>query len=258
MPFSADVLALLLLAAFVAGCIDAIAGGGGLITLPALLGAGLPPVAALGVNKAQSSFGVGTALVTYARNGGVDFAALRWPVVATFIGADAGTAAIIATDPGVARAIIPVLLIAASAYFLLSPRMDEVERHRRLGAAGVAIVAAAIGFYDGFFGPGTGSFFALALVALFGFGVTRATANTKLLNFTSNVASLLLLATAGKVLWPLAMSMAVASMAGAFLGARLALRFGAQLIRPLLVVISLALTARVLLDPANPIRGWLG
>ena len=258
MPFGPDIVTLLLVAAFVAGCIDAIAGGGGLITLPALLGAGLPPVAALGVNKAQSSFGVGTALLTYARSGHVDFAALRWPVAATFVGALAGTVAIMAINPGVARAVIPMLLVAASAYFLLSPRMDEVERHRRLGVAGFALVAAAIGFYDGFFGPGTGSFFALALVALLGFGVTRATANTKLLNFTSNIASLLLLATAGKVLWPLALSMAAASMAGAFLGARLALRFGARLIRPLLVVISLALTARVLLDPANPIRGWLG
>ncbi|CAA9491086.1 MAG: Transmembrane protein YfcA [uncultured Sphingomonadaceae bacterium] len=256
MPFGPDVVALLLFAAFVAGCIDAVAGGGGLITLPALLGAGLPPVAALGVNKAQSSFGVAAALLAYTRRGLVDFAGLRWTVLAVFLGSGLGTFLIMDLNAGVARAIIPLLLLGASAYFLLSPKMDEVERHRRLGPAGFGATAAAIGFYDGFFGPGTGSFFALALVALLGFGVTRATANTKLLNFTSNVASLYLLALGGAVLLPLALLMAAASMAGATLGARLALRFGARLIRPLLVVISLGLTARVLLDPANPLRGW--
>jgi uncharacterized protein len=155
------------------------------------------------------------------------------------------------------RLIMPVLLVAAARYFLLSPRMDDADAHRRLTMIGYAPLAGAIGAYDGFFGPGTGSFFAVSLVALAGMGLTRATAHTKALNTASNVAGVLIFALGGHMLWVVGLAMAVGQIVGASLGSLLALRHGARLIRPLLVLISLGLTARMLFDPANPIRQLL-
>jgi uncharacterized protein len=124
--------------------------------------------------------------------------------------------------------------------------MTDEDAHHRLTARGYAPVAGAIGAYDGFFGPGTGTFFTTSLVGLRGYGLTRATALTKLFNFISNVASVLLFAVGGKILWTLGLCMAVGAVAGGWLGSHTAIRFGARLIRPLLVVISLAMTGRLL------------
>ena len=124
--------------------------------------------------------------------------------------------------------------------------MSDEDAHRRLTAKGYAPVAGGIGFYDGFFGPATGTFFTTSLVALRGLGLTRATALTKAFNFTSNIASVLVFALGGKMIWLLGLSMAVGSMTGAWLGSHTAMRFGASVIRPLLVIISLAMTARLL------------
>jgi uncharacterized membrane protein YfcA len=148
---------------------------------------------------------------------------------------------------------MPVLLIAMGLYFLLAPPMQQVDRHARVGRLGITLIVAAIGFYDGFFGPGTGSFLTLALVALAGLGLVRAIANTKLLNLSTNVAGLLAMIAGGHVLWQLGAVMALGNVAGNQLGARLAIRFGGTGVRPLLVILSAALTAKLLADPANPI-----
>ena len=142
--------------------------------------------------------------------------------------------------------IVPALLVAAALYVLLSPRMTDEDAHHRVTSAGYAPVGAAIGFYDGFFGPGAGTFYSTSLVALRGYGLTKATALTKLFNMTSAVASLVLFAIGGHLLWLLGLCMAVGAMAGGWLGSHFALRFGARLIRPLLVLISLSLTTRLL------------
>jgi len=139
-----------------------------------------------------------------------------------------------------------VLLVAAAIYILLSPRMTDEDAHHRVSAAGYAPIGGAIGFYDGFFGPGTGTFFTTTLVGLRGYGLTRATALTKALNFTSNVASVLFFAIGGRMLWLLGLCMAAGAMTGGWIGSHTAMRFGAQVIRPLLVLISLGLTARLL------------
>lgn len=118
-------------------------------------------------------------------------------------------------------------------------------------------VAGGIGFYDGFFGPGTGSFFALALVTLLGMGLTRATAHTKALNFASNLVSVMVFAIGGHVLWAIGLVMAVGQVAGGWLGSHAAMRFGPRIIRPLLVIICLAMVARLLSDPENPLRLWV-
>ena len=232
--------------AFVTGFIDAIAGGGGLIMMPALLFCGVPPLQALGTNKVQSMFGTATALRNYWRSGLVEWRPNRLAMAVVFAGAVAGALVVQAIETRLLNLIIPVLLVASAIYILLSPRMSDEDAHHRVGPNGYAPVGGAIGFYDGFFGPGTGTFFTTSLVALRGYGLTRATAQTKLFNFTSNVASVIFFALGGKLLWLLGLCMAVGAVAGGWLGSHTAMRFGARLIRPLLVVISLGLTGRLL------------
>lgn len=151
-----------------------------------------------------------------------------------------------AIDTKVLGLVIPLLLIAVSIYVVLSPRRTDEDAHHRVSEHGYAPVGGVIGFYDGFFGPGAGTFFTTSLVALRGYGLTRATGLTKLLNLTSNVASVLFFALGGKMLWLLGLCMAIGAMTGGWLGSHSAIRFGARLIRPLLVIISLSLTARLL------------
>lgn len=258
MQLGPDLVAFLMAAAFVAGFIDAVAGGGGLITLPALLASGVPPLAALATNKLQSSFGTATAFFTFARAGHVDLRRFAVPTAASFGGAALGAVTVQRIDPSFLAGFIPLLLIAMAIYFMVGPRMREEDRHTRIGALGLFLFCAGIGFYDGFFGPGTGSFFTTMLVALAGLGVVRAVAHTKLLNLASNLAALLAMIAGGHVLWLLGLAMAAASIAGGKVGAHAAMRFGSRAVRPLLVLMCLALTVKLLADPANPLRSALG
>lgn len=232
--------------AVLTGFIDAVAGGGGLIMLPALLFSGASPIQALATNKLQSVFGTAVATRNYARAGLVNWRDHKLAMALVFIGATAGVLLVQTVDTAVLSLIIPLLLISVAIYVLVSPRMTDEDAHHRLSERGYAPVGGLVGVYDGFFGPGTGSFFTTSLVALRGYGLTRASAVTKLLNFTSNVASVLLFALGGKMLWLLGFCMAAGAMLGAWLGSQSAIRFGAKLIRPLLVTISLGLTARLL------------
>ncbi|MFM1891337.1 MAG: hypothetical protein RLZ44_414 [Pseudomonadota bacterium] len=234
--------------AALAGFVDAIAGGGGLLTVPALLWAGLPPLQALGTNKAQAVFGSFTAALHFVRHGRVDLKRLAPAVACTFVGAAVGTLAVQRLPSDLLGRLVPVLLIGFALYFLLSPRIGSADAEHRISHNLFALlIGTGIGFYDGFFGPGTGTFFAAAFVLLLGYNLTRATAGTKVLNFTSNFASLLFFALAGKVLWPLGLAMGLAQVGGAWLGAHMVVRHGAALVRPLLVVVSLALSLRLLL-----------
>jgi uncharacterized membrane protein YfcA len=245
---SPDMLALLLAVAALAGLVDAIAGGGGLLTLPALLWAGLPPLQALATNKLQGSFGTATASAHFLRQGEIHLGPL-WPaVLLTFIGAAAGTLTVGHLDPGLLENLVPLLLMGFAIYFLVSPRIGDADRHQRLGRWPFALsIGFGIGFYDGFFGPGTGSFFAAACVLLLGHNLKRATAATKLLNFTSNITALLFFALGGHVVWSLGLAMGAAQMAGAWLGSHLVLRHGTRVVRPLLVTVSLAISLKLLL-----------
>ena len=253
-----SVMALLMGVALVAGFVDSIAGGGGLLCLPALLLAGFDPVAALATNKVQGSFGTASATWAFTRKGHLDIRA-NWKSVATaFAGAALGVLAVQFAPVRLLSGLLPVLLIAMAIYFALSPRLSNADVHPRLPhAAFVAGFAPVIGFYDGIFGPGTGSFFMLALVTLFGFGIVRATAATKLLNLTSNVASVIMFAFVGKIVWPVGLMMGVGQFLGAQAGSHLAMAKGVSVIRPLLVIVCCALTVKLLADPANPIHHWV-
>lgn len=249
-----EVIAFLCLAAVAAGFVDAIAGGGGLITLPALLAAGVSPVAAIATNKVQASVGTAAATWNFWRSGRIDFKLLKWPLLGTLGGAALGAAAVMIADSRWLMVILPALLVAIAFYFLFGPKVADEDAKARLTPLAYAGVAAGIGFYDGFFGPGTGSFFALSLVSLMGMGLIRATAHTKALNLMSNVVSVVVLAAGGHVLWFLGGCMAVGQLAGGWMGSHAAMQFGPKLIRPLLVIICLAMVLKLLSDPANPLR----
>jgi uncharacterized protein len=257
MHLTIDTIALLAAVAFLAGAIDALAGGGGLLTIPALLAAGIPPVSALATNKLQAAIGTGSAFATFARAGHIDMRRFALPALAAFGGSALGALAVQRIDPSILAGLVPVLLIAMALYFLLAPPMREEDRHARIGPRALAAIAGVIGFYDGFFGPGTGSFFTTMLVGLAGLGLVRAIATTKFLNLGTNLAALLAMVAGGKLIWTLGIAMAVANVAGNQLGARIAIRFGGRGVRPLLVAMSLALTVKLLADPANPLRQWL-
>jgi uncharacterized protein len=252
------VLALLVLVAFVAGFVDSIAGGGGLLALPALLLAGLDPVAALATQKLQGTFGTASATYAFWKKGKLTPHNHIPEVILVFIGASLGVLAIAYAPMQLLQLAMPVLLIVIAIYFALSPQLNEHASPARWPfPVFVYGLAPVIGFYDGIFGPGTGSFFMLALVSLFGAGLIDATARTKLLNLTSNVASLLMFALGGKIVWTIGLCMGVGQFLGAQLGAHMAIRNGARIIRPLLVVVCIAMAIRLLLDPANPLRQLL-
>lgn len=244
---SPEILALLVAVAALAGLVDAIAGGGGLLALPAILWAGLPPIQALATNKLQGSFGTLTASYNYWRRGEIDVGRLRIPILMTFVGSASGTLAVQRISSNLLDQVVPALLIGFALYFLVSPRIGDEDAHHRIshGLFGL-LIGFSIGFYDGFFGPGTGSFFAAAFVLLLGYNLRRATAGTKILNFTSNIASLIFFAMAGQVVWQIGLPMGLAQMAGAWVGSHLVIRHGARLIRPLLVAVSLAISLKLL------------
>lgn len=241
------VLLALAAAGMLAGFVDAIAGGGGLIALPALLAAGVPPVMALGTNKVQSAIGTGIAAGTYWRRGFVSLRAIAVAICCTYAASFAGAYVVKHIDTSILSVAVPIALVAIAIYFLVSPKLSDDDRHARLSwTFFVPLMGALVGFYDGIFGPGTGSFLTMGFVALFGLGITRAAGNTKILNLASNLGALTLFIPSGDVLWPAAVAMAAGQVVGGYLGALTGIRFGAKLIKPLVVVISLILAAKLL------------
>lgn len=257
MILSPETIAFLMAAALMAGCIDAMAGGGGLITLPALMAVGIPPVPAVATNKLQSSFGTFGACIAYARKGHMDLKAYRWPTIAAFVGSVGGAWLLQRVSPAILAGLMPALLIAIAAYFTFSPKASDIDRHSRVGIGLLSLLIGVVGFYDGFFGPGAGAFYTTVYLALGGLSLLRATAQTKAANFASNVAGLLTMVAGGHVLWIAGLAMAVGSITGGQIGSHLAMRFGSKLIKPVLIVMSLALTTKMLLDPRNPIHIYL-
>lgn len=238
----------LFVAAVIAGFVDSIAGGGGLLTIPALLWAGIPPAQALATNKLQACFGSGSASLRFMKAGQVHPRDFPTALLCCGAGAALGALAINRLDPSWLQNIIPVMLLGASGFFLFSPSRPQDHRPPRLTPQSYALfIAPGIGFYDGFFGPGTGSFLVLSLVALMGMDLGKATARTKILNFSSNIASLAVFLFGGQILWGIGMIMALGQSLGAQIGSHLVLKKGGAIIRPFLVLISLCLTLRIIL-----------
>lgn len=255
-----DLTLILILAAvaLMAGFFDAIAGGGGLITLPVLFVAGIEPLAAIATNKFQAASATVSATCAFARKGMIDWRKGSAMALMSFIGGALGALSVSLVPKTLLQACVPILLILVAAYFAFSPKLNEQSRKAKISTSLFCItVAPIIGFYDGIFGPGVGSFFMLACVILLGQHLLQAVCNSKLLNAACNLGALSVFSLSGAIIWPLALAMALCAIVGAQLGARCALYFGPKLIKPLLIAVCCLMAIKLLLGDGHPIGEWL-
>ncbi|WP_207062280.1 TSUP family transporter [Motiliproteus sp. SC1-56] len=239
--------ALLVLLGGTAGFISSIAGAGGVLVLPMLLTLGLPPGLALGTNKLQSVFGTASSAWNFFRKGQIRLPGMGPAIACALLGAALGTSAVQRVDQQQLATLLPLLLIGVALYLLFSPRVGDIDQQPRLGERSFALSAAlGIGFYGGFFGPGMGSLFAAAFVGLRGFNLVRATAHTKVLVLATNVCSLALFVATGQVAWLVGLAMALGQVLGARLGSNLVISRGTRLVKPLIILATLALAGRLL------------
>ncbi len=242
-------LALLFLAGLAGGFIDSIAGGGGLITLPALLACGLPPQMALGTNKFQSACGTGLAVFRYARAGLMRTPGLWLAVACAFIASAGGSHLVTFVSNDVLKQIIPWMLAAVAIYTALHPRFGLHQGRARIAPVVFALFfGCVLGFYDGFFGPGAGSFWTVAGVALLGLGLREATGYTKAANLASNMGSLAVFLPHGAVNFGAGAAMIAGQLIGAQLGSGFVIKHGAKFIRPVFLAVVFALTVKLIWD----------
>ena len=242
-------LPVLFLTGAVAGLIDSIAGGGGLITIPVLLGLGLPPQTALGTNKLQATFGSFSAMAHFVRAGTVRLRDAAPGVVWTAIGAILGSYTVQQIDPGFLKKVIPYLLLLILCYTIFTPKLGAEEVKPRL-TRGIfyPLFGLLLGFYDGFLGPGTGSFWVVSLMLGLGFEMRKGTGYTKVFNFVSNIVSLAVFIAGGHVLLWAGLVMGAGQAVGARAGAKLVIRKGTRFIRPVFICSVLAVTAKLFWD----------
>ena len=249
MEISIELLALLFSVATFAGFIDAIAGGGGLLTIPALLATGMPPAIALGTNKLQACGGSFSASLYFVRKKAVNLREILLLIALTFLGAAIGSILVQRIDVQALKVFLPFLVFAIGLYFLFAPSIGDDDKKQRIGYPLFAVlVGATIGFYDGVFGAAAGSFYTLSFVLLLGFNLTKAVAHAKVLNFTSNLASLIFFILGGAVIWQVGIVMMIGQFIGGTLGARMVVTKGKRLIRPMLVTISFLMVAKMLYE----------
>jgi uncharacterized membrane protein YfcA len=243
------ILILLFLAGGFAGFVDSIAGGGGIITVPVLLAVGIPPHHALATNKLQSSFGSLTATMNYARKGLMNPKDLFTGVIFSFLGGIAGSVAVQYFSVGFLEKMILVMLLILFIYTAMSPKMGfEQTQHKINHLFFYTLFGLLIGFYDGFFGPGTGSFWTIALVLLLGLDLRQATAQTKLFNLTSNIVSLAVFIYSGLVLWTAGLVMGVGQIIGAYLGSTLVSKREVHFIRIFFLIVVAVTIIKLSLD----------
>ena len=232
--------------ALIASAIDAIAGGGGLLVVPTMLLLGLNPLVTLGTNKLQSCFGTVTSSYNYFKNGLLKEKNIKLLFLISFIGSFFGTLLVSQLSNEILNTIIPIFLISAAIFLIVN---------KKINIKSVSIISSffipfifLIGFYDGFFGPGTGTFFVLIFLIIKQRNLMEATSATKVLNFSSNFAAFLVFAYKGLVFWELGLIMAIAQILGAYIGSNLAITKGESFVRPVIVLISIILSIRILLS----------
>ena len=246
-------LVALTLASLFAGFVDAIGGGGGLVLVPALFGVfpGAAPATLFGTNKGASIWGTGWATLQYARRVQLPWRAL-WPAaISALIGSAAGAWGVTVIDPGYFRRALPVVLLGVLIYTLIRKNYGQTHAPRYEGrkqAAVASAVGVVVGAYDGFFGPGTGSFLVFLFVRLLGFDFLHASASAKFLNTATNASALVLFAFKGHVWWHLVAMMALSNVIGSLIGTRLALRHGAPFVRVVFVCVVLLLIVKTAWD----------
>lgn len=241
----------LCMAGFAAAAVDSIAGGGGLINLPAILAAGVPPHYALGTNKFASSFGAFTSAYTFTKSGKVHIPLMKYTVPCTLTGSVIGVLTALKIDQGFLQVIILVFIFATAIYTIVKKDFGNEDKFEGLTRKNImqgCAFAFALGFYDGFFGPGTGSFLIFLFIRIYGFDFTMAAGNSKVLNFVSNITSLVMFAINGKIYYMLGMPIGIAMIAGARMGSKVAIKNGARVIKPIFVTIALVLTLKLLYE----------
>ncbi len=238
MEIDLAVLLALALAGGLAGFVDSIAGGGGLIALPALLAAGIPPHQALATNKLQGTFGTFSATTNYIRLGHMRPRELLSGIAATLAGAALGAWAVQLFSAAFLKPLIIAMMTVIFLYTLLTPKLGlKPSPHRIPPWLFHIFFGLLLGFYDGFFGPGTGSFWTLALVLLLGLDLRAATARTKVFNLTSNIVALVVFILSGLVIWPIGLAMGAGQLAGAWAGSTLVHRRDVSFIRVFFLVV---------------------
>ena len=247
-----SMLVVLALVAFVAGFIDAVAGGGGMLTVPALLSLGLPPHIALGTNKLAATFASSTAAFTYYRKRLFNPDCWKRAFIATLIGATLGTFVVDMISTEWLEKVLPLVILAAALYtvFHKSPSADGngVNKGCPKFNRKQYLQGLSLGFYDGVAGPGTGAFWTVSSMALYRLNILLASGLAKAMNFTSNLTSLVTFAFLGHINWVLGLTMGVCLMAGAYIGAHSAIKFGGKFIRPIFVTVVSILAIKLAYD----------
>lgn len=236
-------------AGFLAAAVDSIAGGGGMISLPAIIASGVPPHLALGTNKFASTFASFTSTMKFATSGKINFKLIKYQVPCTILGAALGVRTVLAIDERFLQILIVVMIFAVAIYTTIKKDFGQHDRFKGLTRTNVSmgmVFAFALGFYDGFFGPGTGSFLIFLFISVFGFDFTSAAGNGKILNFVSNIVSLILFAIGGKIIYLVGIPMAISMIAGAYVGTHIAIKNGPKVIKPIFITIALALIVKLI------------
>ncbi len=242
-------IGLLFLTGLTAGFVDSIAGGGGLLTLPVLLNLCPDPLFALGTNKLQASFGSTSATFHFARAGVLNWREVRRACLLAFLGSLVGTLLVQQFDSHLLKRLVPVLLFAVAIFVWLRPQLGETDIHPRISRVKFDfLIAFSLGLYDGFLGPGMGTFLALAFMLGLGFNLSKATANTKALNCASNLASLLLMLLAQKVWFAAGLIMGAGQWLGARAGSKMVVTRGTRFIRPVFLTMVVLITLKMIYD----------
>lgn len=237
------------IAGFIAAAVDSIAGGGGLISLPAIIAAGIPPHLALGTNKFASTCASLTSTIKFARSGKIHFKLIRYQIPCTIIGSALGVKAVLSINEQFLQGMIIVMVLAVTLYTVLKKDFGKEDRFVETTPKSIAIgmlFAFTLGFYDGFFGPGTGSFLIFLFISVYGFDFTKAAGNGKILNFVSNIVSLVLFAIGGKIVYLIGIPMALSMILGAWVGTHIAITNGAKVIKPIFITIATLLIGKLL------------
>ena len=247
--FSIDILFILFLIAIIAGFIDTLAGGGGLITMPALMLSGVPPLATLGTNKLQGSVGTATSMYMMLKHKRIHWHAVKHLMLFAFLGSVLGSIAVQFIHVEILSFVIPIVLLLIVIYFVISPMPAEGESKPLLSEKKYQFtVIPFIGWYDGMFGPGTGSFFSLAGVSLRGHGLINSTAIAKALNFSTNIASLFVFMLAGQVVWIAGAVMMLGQLIGAWLGSHCLLKINPMYLRAIVVLMCIAMLMKYVIS----------
>ncbi len=239
----------LCVAGFSAALIDSIAGGGGLISLPAFLMAGIPPHFALGTNKFCSSSASFTSSIKYATSGKVNFSLLKYLIPFTLIGSILGVNTVMMINQKHLSSMVLVMVLFVGIYSLFSKSIGEDDHFKEINKKNIILgilLSFSLGFYDGFFGPGTGSFLIFGLISIYKFDFIKAGGNARVLNFVSNITSLILFALKGQINYFFGIPVAISMIIGAKVGTKLALNKGSKLIKPIFVTMSLCVAGKML------------